>query len=80
MSPLLRWVKRALEDGQGLPSAMRLHLFMVTLIAGFLPIIIWTAACFMKREMVDIPAGVSTFCGLLIGSAAAAKAAQTFGE
>ena len=52
-----------LLDGTGSPSSMRLVMIVWT--TGLLGI--WAALCVIRKEMVDIPSGVATVHGLVIG-------------
>jgi hypothetical protein len=56
-------VAHFLVDGTGSPSSMRLVMIVWTI--GLLGI--WASLCVIRKEMVDIPSGVVTVHGLVIG-------------
>lgn len=80
MKTLFTWLGKALEESPGVPSSIRLQMFLVLLFAALLPMSIWAWICIYKVALVDIPSGVVTFCSLLLGMASAAKVTQAYSE
>ena len=73
---LFNWIGRALQEGDGAPSSIRLQMFIVCMVTAVLPLLIWAGLCIYSQQMLDIPSSVTAFCGLLFGSATAGKVFQ----
>lgn len=73
---LFKWIGRSLEEGSGIPSSIRLQMFIVCMVSAVLPLLIWAGLCVYTQQILDIPGSVTAFCGLLFGGATAGKVYQ----
>ena len=73
---LFNWLGKALEESPGVPSSIRLQMFIICLMSSVLPLGVWAALSIHDKKMVEIPSTITTFCALLVSAATAGKVIQ----
>lgn len=79
MTNLFTWFKKVLSEANGVPSSVRVCLFLI--VAGIFGCAVYVIVQHaMHSTMVDIPKNLSDLLSFTVGALAAAKAGSKFGE
>lgn len=73
---LSTFVAKALEESPGVPSSVRLNMFLCYIIAGVMPLVVWGILSLKDGKMLDFPPTLATYCGALILGSTGAKVYQ----
>jgi hypothetical protein len=78
-SGLFLWFKKVLSEANGVPSSVRVCLFLI--VAGIFGCAVYVIVQHaLHNTMVDIPKNLADLLSFAVGSLAAAKAGSKFGE
>ena len=76
---LFLWFKKVLSEANGVPSSMRVCLFLI--VAGIFGCAVYVIVQHaLHNNMVDIPKNLADLLSFSVGALAAAKAGSKFGE